>query len=335
MGIDHSIMRSMYTKAKHNPKKVVFSDANDVNVLQAAIQIKQEGIAIPVLLGDKRLVNKLSKASNLNIDDIEFIDNTTKEYEDKRHEFADLLYSKRQRRGVSLKEAQRLMFNRNYFGVAMVEVGMADAMIAGTKTKYADAMKPALQIINKKSDIGKIAGMYIMNTKKGPYFFADTTVNVDPTEQDLVDITLLTAKAVKEFGIDPVMAMLSYSNFGSSQVGSSTKITATVKRLHEEYPDLMVDGEMQANFALNKQMRIERYPFSKLGNRDVNTLIFPTLAAGNIAYKMMQEIGHAEAIGPIVMGLNKPIHVLQLSSTVREIVDMTAIAVVDAQTHNL
>jgi len=255
--------------------------------------------------------------------------------EEKRLKFAQLLYEKRQRRGISLKEAQRLMFNRNYFGVAMVETGMADAMIAGTKTKYADAIKPALQIINKKSGIGKIAGMYIINTKKGPYFFADTTVNADPTEEDLIDITLLTAKAVKEFGIDPVMAMLSYSNFGSSEVGSAIKIAKAITKLHKDYPDLMIDGEMQANFALNKEMRIERYPFSKLGNREVNTLIFPSLSAGNIAYKMMQEIGHAEAIGPIVMGLKKPIHVLQLSSTVREIVDMTAIAVVDAQTHNL
>jgi malate dehydrogenase (oxaloacetate-decarboxylating)(NADP+) len=173
--------------------------------------------------------------------------------------------------------------------------------------------------------------MYIMNTKKGPFFFADTSVNPDPSSDDLVDITLLTANSVRGFGVDPVIAMLSHSNFGSSEVESPSRVAAAVRKLHEEHPHIMVDGEMQANFAINKELRIERYPFSKLGNRNVNTLIFPNLDAGNIAYKILQEIGHAEAIGPIVMGLKKPVHVLQLSSSVREIIDMTVIAVVDAQ----
>ena len=331
MGIDHSIMRSMFNKAKRSPRKVVYSDAMDINVLQAAIQVKQEGIAIPILLGVEEAILKLAEQSNIDLTGIQIIDNTSSENAEKRAQFAEILYEKRQRRGISLRSAQRLMFDKNYYGVAMVETGEADTMISGTKTRYADAIKPALQIINKKDEYNKIAGMYIMNTKKGPYFFADTTVNVDPTSEDLVDITMLTNEAVKEFGVDPVMAMLSYSNFGSAELDSAIKVSKAVGTLHKNHPEIMIDGEMQANFALNKDLRTERYPFSKLGNRSVNTLIFPSLSAGNIAYKMMQEIGHAEAIGPIVMGLKKPIHVLQLSSSVREIIDMTAIAVVDAQ----
>ncbi len=331
MGIDHSIMRTAFTRAKNDPKRVVYTDVDDVNVLQAAIYVKNEGIAIPILVGQRRTINRMAEKYKLDMDDIEIIDNTLAEYEDKRFEFAEILYKKRQRRGISLKAARRLMMDRNYFGVAMVETGEADAMISGTNTRYADAVRPALQIIGKREEIERIAGMYIMNTKKGPFFFADTTVNPEPTSDDLVDITLLTANQVKGFGIDPVIAMLSHSNFGSSEVKSPLTVVAAVRKLHEDHPHIMVDGEMQANFAINKELRIERYPFSKLGNRNVNTLIFPSLDAGNIAYKLLQEIGHAEAIGPIVMGLKKPVHVLQLSSSVREIVDMTAIAVVDAQ----
>ena len=331
MGIDHSIMRSAFTKAKHDPKKVVYTDVDDINVLQAAIQVKQEGLAVPILVGQRRVINKLVDKYNLDIEGIEILDNTLSEYESKRKEFGDLLYQKRQRRGISQKAARRMMFDRNYFGVAMVESGEADAMVAGTNTRYADAMRPALQIIGKRDEIGKIAGMYIMNTKRGPFFFADTTINSDPTAEDLVDITLLTANAVKGFGVDPTIAMLSYSNFGSSEEENPSKMAKAVKILHDEHPHITVDGEMQANFAMNKDLRIERYPFSKLGNRMVNTLIFPSLNAGNIAYKILQEVGNAEAIGPIVMGLKKPVHVLQLSSSVREIIDMTAIAVVDAQ----
>jgi malate dehydrogenase (oxaloacetate-decarboxylating)(NADP+) len=331
MGIDHTIMRSIYNKAKHNPKRVVYTDANDVKIIQAAIQVKHDGIAIPILIGHESTIRDLAAKFNLELEGISIIDNTIKEFAEKRQAYADMLYAKRSRKGVSKRESERLMFDRNYYGVAMVEAGDADAMISGINTKYPDAIRPAIQIINKKDGFGKIAGMYIMNTKKGPYFFADTTVNADPSANDLVDITLLAADAVKTFGIDPVIAMVSYSNFGSSGLSNSTKVSNAVDRLHREHPELIVDGEMQANFALNKDLRIDRYPFSKLGNRNVNTLIFPSLDAGNAVYKTLQEIGHAEAIGPIVMGLKKPIHVLQLSSSVREIVDMTAIAVVDAQ----
>lgn len=330
MGIDQSIMRSINAKAKHNPKKVVFSDANDINMLQAALQVIAEGVATPILLGDRKVITSLAQANNIDISEIELIDNTLDEYRNERAEYGKLLYEKRNRKGITPYDAERLMFNRNYFGVAMVEAGRADALIGGTRTKYADVMRPALQLIEKQEGISKIAGMYIINTKKGPYFFADTTVNTNPSERDLLDIVKLTQKAVLEFGVDPVMAMVSYSNFGSSDEAEASKAARAVALIHKEHPEIMIDGEMQANFALNRDIRVERYPFSKLGNRDVNTLIFPTLESGNIAYKMMQEIGHAEAIGPIVMGLKKPIHVLQLSSTVREIVNMAAIAVVDA-----
>ena len=213
----------------------------------------------------------------------------------------------------------------------MVESGDADAMISGVTTPYAEAIRPALQLVGKRNDVNKIAGMYMIRTKKGPYFFADTSINMNPTAEELVDITLLTKEKVEEFGVSPVMAMLSYSNFGSSIGETSLKTKKVISILHKEYPKVIIDGEMQANFALNKELRMERFPFSKLKDKDVNTLIFPDLTSSNIAYKTMQEIGSSEAIGPIVMGLKKPIHVLQLSSSVREIVDMATIAVIDAQ----
>ncbi len=332
MGIDHAIMRTMTVKAKADPKRVVFSDANSIKVLQAARIVKDEGLAIPVLLGRKDRINALAEENSIDISDLELIDSTHISNEKKRIKFAKLLFEKRNRKGVSKIEAQRLMYDRNYYGVAMVETGEVDAMISGIATKYADVMRPALQLVGKQDEVGKIAGMYIMNTKKGPYFFADTTVNMKPTAEDLVDIALLTKQVVEEFGVNPVMAMLAYSNFGSNKGESATRASKAIDILHKHHPEVMIDGEMQANFALNKDLRIEGYPFSKLGNRDVNTLIFPNLSSGNIAYKMMQEIGTSEAIGPILMGLNKSIHVLQLASSVREIVDMAIIAVVDAQT---
>ena len=331
MGIDHAIMRTMTAKAKANPKRVVFSDANNLKVLQAARIVKDEGIAIPILIGKAERINSLAESNGIDISDLKLVDSTSASNEEQRVRYAELLFEKRQRRGISKIEAQRLMYDRNYYGVAMVESGEVDAMISGATTRYADVIRPALQIVGKRDDVRKIAGMYIMNTEKGPYFFADTTVNMQPTAEDLVDIAVLTDEKVKEFGVDAVMAMLAYSNFGSSEGNSSIRISKAVSLLHENHTNVLVDGEMQANFALNKDLRIERYPFSKLGNRDVNTLIFPNLSSGNIAYKMMQEIGSSEAIGPVLMGLKKPMHVLQLASSVREIVDMATIAVVDAQ----
>ena len=331
MGIDHAIMRGMNVKAKSDPKRVVFSDANNSNVLQAARILKDDGIAFPVFIGDKKKINRLAQEENINISDIELIDNTIEENSKQRTKYAELFFKKRARSGVSIVRAEKLMFDKNYFGASMVEAGDVDAMIAGVNTQYPDVIRPALQIVGKRDDVNKIAGMYMLRTKKGPYFFADTTINTSPSAEDLVDITLLAKEKVEEFGIEPVMAMLSYSNFGSTKGSSPSKVKKAISILHKEHSNVLIDGDMQANFALNTEIRDERYNFSKIRNRDVNTLIFPSLTSGNIAYKMMQEIGSAEAIGPIVMGLKKPIHILQLSSSVREIVDMATIAVVDAQ----
>ncbi len=331
MGIDHRIMRGMTAKAKSNPKKVVFSDANSKNVLQAARIVKDEQIAFPILVGDNARINKLASENNIKVSDFEIVDNTSDINKEQRSKYAKLFFNKRARSGISMVGAERLMLDKNYFGAAMVESGDVDAMISGITSPYVDVIRPALQIVGKRDDVNKIAGMYMLRTKKGPYFFADTTINMDPSSEDLVDISLLAKEKVEEFGVEPVMAMLSYSNFGSANGTSSEKAKKAISLLHENHPDILIDGEMQANFALNKELRNERYPFTKLGDKDVNTLIFPSLSSGNITYKVMQEIGSSEAIGPIVMGLKKPIHVLQLSSSVREIVDMATIAVVDAQ----
>jgi malate dehydrogenase (oxaloacetate-decarboxylating)(NADP+) len=332
MGIGHAIMRGMIAKAKANPKRVVFSDANDHKVLQAARILKDEGIAIPILvISNKKRIDKLAAEYNIDISDLEIIDNTIDDISEQRTRYAKLFFDKRARSGVTMIGAQRLMFNNNYFSILMVESGDADAMVSGITTPYPDVIRPALQIVGKRDDINIIAGMYLMRSQKGNYFLADTTINMNPSEADLVDITLLTKEKVEEFGVDPVMAMVSYSNFGSAIGESSKKAKKAISILHKNYPEVVIDGEMQANFALNRDLRHERYPFTKLGNKIVNTLIFPDLDSGNITYKVLQEIGSAEATGPIVMGLKKPIHVLQLSSSVREIVDMATIAVVDAQ----
>ena len=331
MGIDHAIMRAMTAKAKANPKRVVFSDANSVNVLQAARMIQDDKVAFPLLVGDVNQINKLASEHKIDVSDFDIIDNTSDSIKEQRTKYAEMFFKKRERSGISMVSAERLMLDKNYFGAAMVAYGDVDAMISGIKSPYSDVIRPALQIVGKRDDINIIAGMYMLRTKKGPYFFADTTVNMEPTSEELVDISLLIKEKVEEFGVKPVMAMLSYSNFGSATGDSSTKVKKAISILHSKHKDVIIDGEMQANFALNKELRIERYPFSKLEDKDVNTLVFPCLSSGNIAYKIMQEIGSSEAIGPIVMGLKKPVHVLQLSSSVREIVDMTTIAVVDAQ----
>ncbi len=331
MGIDHGIMRGMTAKAKSNPKKVVFSDANNINVIQAARLLKDDAVAIPILVGDKNRINKLATDKNIKISDIEIIDNISDDIKEQRTKYAELFFKKRDRSGISMVGAERLMLDKNYFGAAMVESGDVDAMISGVTSPYADVIRPALQVVGKRDDVNIIAGMYMLRTKKRPYFFADTTINMYPTTEDLVDISLLAKEKIEEFGVEPVMAMLSYSNFGSATGDSSTIAKKAISILHDKHKELIIDGEMQANFALNKELRDIRYPFTKLKGKDVNTLIFPNLNSGNITYKVMQEIGSSEAIGPIVMGLNKPIHVLQLSSSVREIVDMATIAVVDAQ----
>lgn len=331
LGKDNKLMRTLANKAKSNPKRVVFTEADTYKILKAAQVVRDEGIAKPILLGNKEKINKLIEDHHLDLGDMPIIDPWLHEEEAKRMEFGDLLWHKRNRRGLTQYDARKLMRDRNYFGAMMVELGLADAMISGLTRKYGAPIKPALEIIGVQEGVSKVAGLYIMMTKKGPYFFADTTMNTNPTAQELADIAVLTANTVKQFNITPRIAMLSYSNFGSGTGEVPAKAAEAVSILHKNYPGLIVDGDIQANFALNNNLLKEQFPFSTLVDKDVNTFIFPNLAAGNIAYKMMQELGGAEAIGPVLMGLKKPVHVLQLGSSVREIVNMIVIAVLDAQ----
>lgn len=330
LGKDNKLMRSLADKAKSNPKRIVFTEADNYKILRAAQVVRDEGIAKPILLGDKERINKIAEENFMDLSDMIIIDPRI-ENEDKRIEFGDLLWRKRQRRGLTQYDALKLMRDRNYFGAMMVENGMADAMISGLTRKYGQPIKPALEIIDMQPGVRRVAGLYIMVTKRGPYFFADTTMNVDPTAEELADIAILTANTVKQYNILPRIAMLSYSNFGSAAGAVPTKVAKAVSILHDNYPGLIVDGDVQANFAVNNNLLKEQFAFSTLVDKNVNTFIFPNLAAGNIAYKLMQELGGAEAIGPVLMGLNKPVHVLQLGSSVREIVNMITIAVVDAQ----
>lgn len=331
LGKDNKLMRSLANKAKNNPKRVVFTEADTYKILKAAQVVRDEGIAKPILLGNPEKINKIAQEFQLDLSDLPIIDTWSSEEETRRNDFGELLWKKRQRKGLTLYDARKLMRDRNYFGAMMVETGLADAMISGLTKKYAAPIKPALEVIGVQEGANKVAGLYIMVTKRGPYFFADTTVNSNPSAQDLVDIALLTAGTVKQFNIVPRMAMLSYSNFGSVKGKTPNKVKEAVDTLHKNYPGLVVDGDIQANFAINNELLKEQFPFSTLVDKDVNTFIFPNLSSGNIAYKLMQELGGAEAIGPVLMGLKKPVHVLQLGSSVREIVNMIIIAVVDAQ----
>ena len=331
LGIDNKLIRTITTKAKHSPKRVVFTEADHYKILKAAQVVKDEGIAKPILLGDRNTIIKTIKENNLDLEDVPIIDPRSKEEADRLKQFGDLLFSKRNRKGFTQYEARQIMRERNYFGAMMVDTGAADAMVSGLTRKYADPVRAALQVIGVQDGVSKVAGMYMLITKYGPFFFADTTINVDPDAQDLVDITVLTATAVKQFNITPRIAILSYSNFGSVNGDVPEKTRKAVELLHKNFPGMIVDGELQANVALNNELLFEHFPFSDLINKKVNTLIFPNLASGNIAYKMMQEIGGAEAIGPILLGTKKPVHILQLGSSVREIVNMITIAVVDAQ----
>ena len=331
LGLDNKLIRNITNKAKQNPKRVVFAEADHYKILKAAQQVADEGIAKPILLGDIEKIKKLIADNNLDLGDIPIIDPRSKSEDDRRSAFGDLFFKKRQRRGMTLYEARKVMKERNHFGAMMVETGAADAMISGLTRKYADPIRPALQIIGVQQGVKKVAGMYIMNTKQGPFFFADTTMNVDPTAQEIVDIAVLTANSVKQFNITPRIALLSYSNFGSAEGEVPNKMREAVEILHKNYPGMIVDGEMQANFALNNDLMKEQFPFADVVDKKVNTLIFPNLASGNIAYKLIQEMGGAEAIGPVLIGMKKPVHILQLGSSVREIVNMVTIAVMDAQ----
>ncbi|MBK6265182.1 NADP-dependent malic enzyme [Marivirga sp. S37H4] len=328
IGVDQKLMNRILSKAKKDPKRVVFAEADNAKILKAAQMVIDEGIAHPILLGNREKILDLIATHHLDIGDSPIID--IFENTEKRKDYGLKLYEKRKRKGVTLYEAEKLMRDRNYFGSMMVEVGEADAMISGLTKDYPRTIRPALEIIG--AEPGKrVAGMYILSTKKGTYIFSDTTVNTNPTVDELVEIIGLTARGAKFFGIEPRMAMLSYSNFGSSKGEIPEKASKAREIAKKRWPDLIIDGDIQANIAVNTDLLQETYPFSELAEKGANTFIFPTLASGNIAYKLLMELGNAEAIGPILLGMNKPVHILQLGSSVREIVNMVAISVADAQ----
>ena len=331
LGSDDNLLRYVINKAKQAPKRVIFAEAENLKILKAAQIVNDEGIATPILLGKKEKINALIEEHGLQLENIQIIDPKCDSMEDKRYEYGQKFFEKRQRKGYNLYEAKKVMRERAYFGSMMLANGEADALISGITRKYQDMLRPALQIIGMKKEVKRVAGMYMMLTKKGPIFFADASVNFNPTEDELVDITVLAAKEVENFNIKPRIAMLSYSNFGSSDSAEAILVRNAVAKLKATHPELIVDGEMQASVAFNQELMKENYPFSALVNETPNVFIFPNLSAGNIAYNLLQEIGGAEAIGPILLGLNKPVHVLQLGSTVRQIVNMVAISVVEAQ----
>lgn len=330
LGQDDRIMRNLTEAAKLNPKRVVFAEADNYKTLRAAQIVKEEGVAIPILLGNRQKIQQLIHENLLDLDEVTIIDPAEEKGSERFNRFVDYLYAKRQRRGITYLDAQKLMLDRNYFGASLVQFGEADTLISGLTKNYGNTIRPALHVIGTQPG-SKIAGMYMMLTAKGPVFFGDTTVNADPTAEELVDITLLLHDAVRKMNITPRIALLSYSNFGSNDGEVPKKVREAVGILHERHPHLLVDGEMQANFAMNSDLLAANFPFSMLNGSPANTLVFPNLESGNIAYKLLQEIGNAEAVGPILLGMNKPVHVLQMDSSVREIVNMVTIAVVDVQ----
>ena len=331
LGLNNKLIRNLTDKAKRNPKKVVFAEADHYKILKAAEMALEEGIAIPILLGKRQKIQKIIDEYNLDLSNCEIIDPRNESELKHRETFAEILHEKRKRRGLTFYEAKKLMRERNYFAAAMVETGMADVMISGLTRSYKDSIRPALRVIGVEDGLNKIAGMYILISKDGPMFFADTTVNINPTVEEIVDITLLVAKTVKQYKISPKIALLSYSNFGSNEGEDAIKMREATKILHEKHPGLIVDGELQANFAVNKELINDFFPFSMLSGKSANTLIFPNLSSGNIAYKLVKEMSQQEAIGPILLGMKKPVHVLQIGSSVREILNMITLGVVDVQ----
>ena len=331
LGLDNQLMRIISNKARRDPKRLVFSDAENIKILKAASIIYDDGIAYPILLGNETRIKNIAAANNIDITDLPIIDIRSDEMEAKREFFGSILFQKRQRKGINKYESLKLMRTQNYFGAMMVETGEADAMLSGLTRNYAEGIRPAVQIIGTEEGVKKIAGMYLLLTKKGPLFLADTTVNIKPTAEEIADITLMVAKEVRNFNIEPRIAMLSYSNFGSSDTEEAKMMAEATKIVKQRNPSLIVDGEMQGMLAFNKDILKENYPFSDLVDVDVNVLIFPNLTAGNVAYHLLKEIGGVDIIGPILLGLKKPVNVLQLGSGVRNIINMATVAVVDAQ----
>ena len=330
MGYDNKLLRSFTDMAKANPKRVVFAEANHVNMLKAAAEAKAEGICFPILLGNEERLAKIAAEENISLDGIEIVNLRHDRETERRHRYARILTDKKAREGVTYSEACEKMVDRNAFGMMMVATGDADAFVTGVYSRYSEVTKMAEQIIGIRPSYKHFGALNILTCKKGTFFMADTLINRHPSAEVLIDIARLTHDAVKFFAHEPVMAMLSYSNFGSDKQGSPLKVHEAIDFLHKTYPDMVVDGEMQVNFALDKKLRDDMYPFNKLKGQDVNTLIFPNLSSANSAYKLLDTLGITETIGPIQMGLNKPIHFTDVESSTCDIVNLTTVAVVDA-----
>lgn len=330
MGYDNKLLRSFTDMTKANPKRVVFAEANHGNMLKAAAEAKAEGICIPILLGNEERLQKIAAEENISLEGIEIVNLRHDRETERRHRYAKILSEKKAREGVTYAEACEKMVDRNAFGMMMVATGDADAFVTGVYSRYSEVTKMAEQIIGIRPSYTHFGALNILTCKKGTFFIADTLINRHPSTEVLIDIARLTQDAVKFFAHEPVMAMLSYSNFGSDKQGSPLKVHDAIDYLHKNYPDMMVDGEMQVNFALDKKLRDDMYPFNKLKGKDVNTLIFPNLSSANSAYKLLDTLGISETIGPIQMGLNKPIHFTDVESSTRDILNLTTVAVVDA-----
>ena len=330
MGQENKLTRQLYETARSCPQRVVFAEGIHPNMLKAAVQAKEEGICKPILLGNNETIVKLAKELGLKLDGIEIVNLRHPDEASRRERYAHILAEKRAREGANFQEANDKMFERNYFGMMMVETGEADAFITGVYTKYSNTIKVAKEVIGIRPEYKHFGTMHILNSKKGTYFVADTLINRHPDTETLIDVAQMTYHSVRFFNHEPVMAMLSYSNFGADQQGSPAKVHEAVYYLQKKYPDLAIDGEMQVNFAMDKKLRDEKYPFTRLQGKDVNTLIFPNLSSANSGYKLIQAMSDTEVIGPIQMGLNKPIHFTDFESSVRDIVNITTIAVIDA-----
>jgi malate dehydrogenase (oxaloacetate-decarboxylating)(NADP+) len=331
LGLDNKLIRNITEKAQRSPKRVVFAEADNIKILKAAQTAWEEGVAEPILLGKEKRIQELIEEYAIEIPNVEIIDPKADTEKERREAFGNAFFDKRMRKGITHFEAIQIMRERNHFGSMMVELGDADAMISGITRNYRDVVRPAIQTVGLQKDMNRVAGMYILNTKRGPLFLADTTINLNPSAEDIAEITSNVAKTIRKFKVNPRIALLSYSNFGSSPGEDASKMSKAVELIHENDPNLIVDGEVQANFALSSQLMNEKFDFSVLANKKVNTLIFPNLSSGNIAYKLLQEMTEGDAIGPVLVGLRKSIHVLQMGSSVREIINMVKVAVVDAQ----
>ncbi len=331
LGQESKLTQKLYDTARKHPQRIVFAEGIHPTMLKAAVQAKNEGICHPILLGNDERIEKLAKELELSLDGIEIVNLRHDNQSERRERYARILTEKRKRQGYTYEEANDKMFERNYFGMMMVETGEADAFITGLYTKYSNTIKVAKEVIGIQPEYGHFGTMHILNTNKGIYYIADTLINRHPDKDVLVDIAKLSAHTVRFFNEEPNIAMISYSNFGTDEAGSPAQVHAAVEEMQKRYPDLAIDGEMQVNFALNKKLRDEKYPFSRLKGKDVNTLVFPNLSSANNAYKLLQSIdADAEIIGPIQMGLNKPIHFTDFECSVRDIVNITAVAAIDA-----